>query len=190
MENRPKYYSNYISLANLIPLSPGVSVVELGCGPGRDIILAARQIGEQGRVLGTDMAPEMIDLAGQAVAEARLNKRNITLKIAEVGALPHPKNFADVLLVNCIDSRCPDRNMMLKNIFRIMRPGGHLLVSDIVTGSRETAELMTEQVYSTILQRMSFMEIQVLARYPLDNRPDMIGAFVTVFSALKPPLNC
>jgi len=117
-------------------IQPGSVVVDLGCGGGIDIVLAAHKVTEHGKVLGIDIAPEMIDAARQAVSESGLHQLILfrTLDIEEI--YPLPKNFADVVIANCVINLCPDRTTVYKNIFRILRPGGLLLLSDLVLAEK------------------------------------------------------
>ncbi len=164
-------------------IQPSCSVVDLGCGAGVDIILAAHKVGEQGRAFGIDIAPEMIERAKQAVAEADLQHRRIFFRVADIEDIsPLPKNFADVLISNCVINLCPDKVTVYKNIFRILRPGGILVISDIVL----TEEINThvharlqatwtgclggaifEKDLRLMLKKLSFMDIQVVNRYHL-----------------------
>jgi SAM-dependent methyltransferase len=159
---------------------PFSSVVDLGCGGGVDVILAARKVGEQGRVFGIDIAPEMIARAKQAVAEEGLHHRRIYFKVADMGEISRlPKSFADVLISNCAINLCPDKINVFKNIFRILRPGGLLVVSDIVFTEKIQTQLrrrlqadwtgclggaLEEDDLQLILNKLSFDDIQVVRR--------------------------
>jgi len=118
-------------------IRPGGVVVDLGCGGGIDIVLAAHKVGEHGKVLGIDFAPEMIEAAQQAVAEAGLRQLIFFRALDIEDIYPLPKNFADVVTANCVINLCPDRTTVYKNIYRILKPGGVLVLSDIVL-SEET----------------------------------------------------
>jgi ubiquinone/menaquinone biosynthesis C-methylase UbiE len=114
-----------------VDIPSGCAVVDLGCGGGLDVILAARRA-EHGKVLGIDMVPEMIKRAQQAVAESGL-QQHIFFRLADIEDIyPLPKNFADVVLANCVINLCPDKLTVYKNIFRILKPGGVLVVTDSV----------------------------------------------------------
>jgi ubiquinone/menaquinone biosynthesis C-methylase UbiE len=116
----------------LAEIKPGSAVVDLGCGGGIDIIMAARQVEEQGKVLGIDIAPEMIEAAQQSVAESGLQPHIFFRTIDIENIYPLPKIFADVVTANCVINLCPDRVTVFKNIFRILKPGGILVFSDFV----------------------------------------------------------
>jgi ubiquinone/menaquinone biosynthesis C-methylase UbiE len=164
-------------------IQPCCSVVDLGCGGGVDVILAAHKVGEQGRVLGIDISPEMIERAKLAVAEAGLQHRRIFFRVADIEDIsPLPKNFADVLISNCFLNLCPDKVTVCKNIFRILRPGGRLVVSDIVLTEKINTHLqqrlqstwtgclggaILEKDLRLTLKKLSFMDIQVVGRHYL-----------------------
>jgi len=121
--------SNPVSFAEIRANS---AVVDLGCGGGIDVILAAHQIEKQGKVLGIDIAPEMVAAAQQAVAESGLQPHIFFRTIDIEDIYPLPKNFADVVTANGVINLCPDRITVYKNIFRILKPGGVLVLSDFV----------------------------------------------------------
>jgi arsenite methyltransferase len=120
---------NPVSFAEI---KPGSAIVDLGCGGGIDVILAAREAEKQGKVLGIDIAPEMIEAAEQAVAELSLPQHIFFRTIDIEDIYPLPKNFADVVTANCVINLCPGRVTVYKNIFRILKPGGILVLSDFV----------------------------------------------------------
>ena len=105
-------------------LQPGEVVVDFGCGGGLDVILAAHKVGPHGKVVGLDIAPEMIERAKQAVAAAGLEDRDIDLRVAELEKSQLPDTFADVIISNCVINLCPDKDAVYKRPIACCDPAG------------------------------------------------------------------
>jgi len=124
---------SFTGVTYLLPwcaLSPGETVVDLGCGAGVDAILASGQVGPSGHVHGIDLAPEMAALARDTVAEAGLV--NVEIHQAAVEALPLSGEMADVVTANGVFNLTPVKDAALAEAFRVLKPGGRLIAAEIV----------------------------------------------------------
>ncbi|MGH9039325.1 MAG: methyltransferase domain-containing protein [Acidimicrobiia bacterium] len=163
-------------------LAPGEAVVDFGCGGGIDVILAAHQVGSDGRVVGVDSAPPMIERAKENVAKAGLDDHVVDFRLADLAETGLPDGGADVVISNCVINLSPDKGAVYREAARILRPGGRLAISDVILSEPIAVELQArfasdwvgcmggavpEADYLQILRRAGFTDIEVVSQHHL-----------------------
>ncbi len=143
---------NPVALASI---KEGDTVVDLGSGAGIDCFLAAKKVGRKGKVIGVDMTHEMIERARENAKKGDFD--NVEFRLGEIEHLPVADNTADLIISNCVINLAPDKRKVFEDAFRVLKPGGSLMVSDIVLlkplpDFLKTADLYTGCVAGAMLR--------------------------------------
>ncbi|MVT11304.1 arsenite methyltransferase [Chitinophaga tropicalis] len=143
-------------------IKKGDTVIDLGSGAGNDCFIARQETGETGKVIGIDFTPAMIEKA-RANAE-KLNYNNVEFRQGDIEKMPVTANVADVIVSNCVLNLVPNKDGVLKEVFRVLKPGGHFSISDIVLEGdlppiiQQAAEMYAGCV-SGAIQKKSYLEL-------------------------------
>ena len=170
-----------------VELGEGEVVVDLGSGAGIDILLAGKRVGPSGRVIGIDMTDEMIERARANIAESGVTHVEVRKGIIE--ELPVDSSSADWVISNCVINLSPQKDRVFAEIARVLRPGGRMLVSDIVVESLPEAARKSQALYSSCvagaiseeayvsgLREAGMVDVEVRERIVYD--ASQLGAFI------------
>lgn len=160
----------------LASLKPGETVLDLGSGGGIDCFIAAKAVGPSGQVIGVDMTDNMLELAN--ANKAKLGLTNVEFRKGEIEDLPVEGESVDIIISNCVINLSPDKDAVFREAFRVLKPGGRFVVSDIVTEGQipETLQAninawagcvsgaLNQAVYLEKLRQAGFSEVRVESR--------------------------
>jgi SAM-dependent methyltransferase len=176
-------------------LQPGETALDLGSGGGLDCFLAAKQVGESGHVIGVDMTAEMLERA--RAAASRLGVRNVEFREGYLESLPVEDASVDVVISNCVINLSPDKPQVFREVFRALKPGGRVAVSDIVTNGPLPEELQKDMAawgacvagaldvaeYTTGLAEAGFTDVKVQPKGDASEIIEAAGLKGKIFSA-------
>lgn len=162
----------------LAGLCEGEVVLDLGSGGGIDVFLAAKKVGPSGRVIGVDMTEEMVELA--RINAAKMGLANVEFRLGEIEDLPVDDESIDVIISNCVINLSPDKDKVFNEAYRILRPGGRMIISDTVSEGELPQEIrsdpdawagcvagaLDESLYLEKIRDAGFIDVKVLTRKP------------------------
>jgi arsenite methyltransferase len=186
----------------LAELRAGEVVLDLGSGGGIDVLLSARRVGPTGKAYGLDMTDEMLALAEANRRNA--GAENVEFLRGEIEQIPLPDNSVDVIISNCVINLSADKDRVLREAFRVLKPGGRMAVSDIVTRGEISAEIrrslalwvgcvagaLAEEEYRAKLRAVGFaqIEIEITRVYRAEDARDILSAEGIDVDALAPQM--
>lgn len=173
----------------LAELAPGEVVLDLGSGGGIDVLLSAKRVGPTGRAYGLDMTDEMLELA--RANQAKAGATNVEFLKGHIEAIPLPDNSVDVIISNCVINLSGDKPTVLREAFRVLKPGGRFAVSDVITRGAVPAEIkrsmelwvgciagaLEEGEFARLLEAAGFEEVsfEVTRTYHTDDAADFLA---------------
>lgn len=172
-------------------IAPGDTVIDLGSGAGNDCFVARHETGDRGKVIGIDFTPAMIEKARQNAELRGFN--NVEFRQGDIEKMPITSEVADVVISNCVLNLVPNKHGVFQEIFRVLKPGGHFSISDVVLvgalpeGLRKDAEMyagcvsgaIQKQVYLELIQSTGFMNILIQKEKPIHIPDDILSRYLS-----------
>ncbi len=162
----------------LAKIMEGETVLDLGSGGGIDVFLAAEKVGEKGKAIGVDMTVEMIEKARENAKKG--NYKNVEFRLGEIESLPIDDESIDVIISNCVINLSPDKLATFKEAYRVLKPNGRMLISDLVTEGELPIEIkksfdawagciagaMERNEYLNTMKKAGFKDIEIVKEHP------------------------
>lgn len=179
----------------LADLKEGETVLDLGAGAGIDVFLAANKVGKNGYVIGVDMTEEMVEKANKTAKKYRY--KNVEFKVGEIENLPVEDNSVDVIISNCVINLSPDKLQTYREAYRVLKPSGRVLISDLVTEGELPEEIrgnldawagciagaLEKKEYLDTIRKAGFRDVSIVSQNTfyepgLDNR--LVGKITSI----------
>jgi arsenite methyltransferase len=188
---------------SIASLKRGETVLDLGSGGGIDCFLAGQRVGDTGHVIGVDMTPAMLEKAN--ASKAKMGVKNVEFRQGNIEALPVEDNSIDVVMSNCVINLSPDKPSVFREVIRVLKPGGRVSISDIVTEGEFTPELRADAAkwaecvtgaidsheYVGLMEAAGFVDVQVVDKVEADGiverqtgMPRILSARITAYKPL------
>lgn len=171
-------------------IEEGDTVIDLGSGAGNDVFIARSIVGESGKVIGLDFTEEMLEKAN--LNNSKLGYKNVEFKLGEIEQMPFQNDFADVVVSNCVLNLVPDKKKAFSEIYRILKPGAHFCVSDIVIKGELNSELrnsaamyagcisgaLQQEDYLSVIKDAGFIDVEIKKTKRIDLPDELLKQYL------------